>query len=128
MDTFVPRRDEQIMGQELLAIAVGLSTFAEQLAGRSVRIWTDNAGGEGALKGGAARSQDHNMLVHGIWLWAWRMGCSLWVERVPTKENSADLPSRESYSLVESIGGVWVQPGLEAAFWEPHKWRSIALP
>ena len=65
LDTFVNRNDDQIMGKELLAIAVGLSTFAQQLAGRSVRVWTDNVGCEGALKCGAARSSDHNLLVHG---------------------------------------------------------------
>ena len=127
MKTFAPRRDEQIMGQELLAIAVGMSTFANRLAGRSVRVWTDNAGGEGALKCGAAHSSDHNMLVHGIWLLAWRLGCGLWIERVPTKENLADLPSRESYELVGSIGGVWTPPWLEDAFWQPCKWESVAL-
>ena len=47
LDTFLQRNDDQIMGQELMAIPVGLSTFANLLAWRSVRVWTDNVGGGG---------------------------------------------------------------------------------
>ena len=48
------------MALDLLAVAVGLSTFGEMLGGYNVRVWTDNVGGEGA------RSQDHNLLVHNL--------------------------------------------------------------
>ena len=67
---FDDRSDNQIMAQELLAIVVGLCTFIGNLAGRTVRVWTDNAGGEGALRTGAAKSCDHNLLVHAVWLLA----------------------------------------------------------
>ena len=40
------RQDEQIMAQEILAIALGLCTFNDQLRGKCVRIWTDNVGAE----------------------------------------------------------------------------------
>ena len=43
------RRDEQIMAQELLAITVALFSFMDRIRGRRVRVWTDNAGGEGGL-------------------------------------------------------------------------------
>jgi len=72
LETFKPRKDEQIMGQELLAIAVGLCTFLPQLEGCCVRVWTDNAGGEGALRKGATKASDHNLIVHAVWLLAAR--------------------------------------------------------
>ena len=45
-DLLKTRNDAQIMGLELLAIALGLSTFGNQLRGKCVRVWTDNAGGQ----------------------------------------------------------------------------------
>ena len=102
---FSKRNDDQIMGLELLGIAVGICTFAEMIRGRSLRVYCDNVGGERAMAAGSARSVDHNRLVHGMWMMSMRLGLSLWIERVPTKENIADLPSRESYELLEQVGG-----------------------
>ena len=49
------RRDNQIMTWELLVIDLGVSTFAERLKGRRVRVCCDNAEGESTLRAGAAR-------------------------------------------------------------------------
>ena len=46
MKHFRRRGDKQILGLELLGIALGLSTFAELLAGRRVVIHCDNSGAE----------------------------------------------------------------------------------
>ena len=46
MASFSRRRDNQIMGLELAAISLGLSTFAEWLGGRKVTIHCDNSGAE----------------------------------------------------------------------------------
>ena len=46
MQAFDKRADNQIMSLELLAISVGLSTFAEELQGRRVIIYSDNTGAE----------------------------------------------------------------------------------
>ena len=59
------RKDNQIMGLEVLAVALGLSTFGVRLRGKTVRVWIDNAGGEGALRAGSTTSEDHNLLTHG---------------------------------------------------------------
>ena len=125
--TLMARKDKQIMAWELLAIALGISTFKEKLAGRMVRIWCDNAGGENVLRTGSARSVDHNLTVHGVWLHAARTGYGIWVERVPTKDNIADLPSRESYGLLQAMGARWVEPVMDDAFLEPTKWEHAAL-
>ena len=60
---FRSRKDNQIMGLELLAIALGLSTFSMILRGRRVRVWSDNTGNEASLRKGRARAFDHNALV-----------------------------------------------------------------
>ena len=46
MKAFYHRRDNQIMGLELLAISLGLETFKELLSGRRVVIHSDNSGSE----------------------------------------------------------------------------------
>ena len=51
-------------------------------------------------------------MVHEIWSQALANRMHLWVERVPSKENIADAPSRESYSMLEELGAVWKSPRL----------------
>ena len=46
LDFFRRRRDQQIMGLELLAISLGLSTFHELVVNRNVVIHCDNRGAE----------------------------------------------------------------------------------
>ena len=46
MNLLEERRDNQIMSLEIMAIAVGLSTFAEELKGRKVVVYSDNTGAE----------------------------------------------------------------------------------
>jgi hypothetical protein len=125
--TFQAREDNQIMGQELLAIVVGLSTFAAELRGCAVRVWTDNAGGEGALRKGGSKASDHNLLIHATWLLAARGGFGMYIYRVPTKDNIADSPSREEYTLLEAMGADWRRPWLPNAFWQPASWEAVAV-
>ena len=72
MSAFQHREDNQIMGLELLGIAVGLCTFAPLLKGRSVRAYCDNMGGEHAMAAGAARCTDHNRMIHSMWMFSSR--------------------------------------------------------
>ena len=57
---------------------------------------------------------DHNLLVHGFWLAAWRYQLKVWIERVPSKSHLSDLPSRECYSLLERLGAVRVEAAMPA--------------
>jgi len=126
LGAFSYREDNQIMGLELLAILVGLITFADILEGYDVRIWTDNAGGEGALRKGASKSTDHNLLVHGTWLFAAKHRIGMFVKRVGTKENCADDPSREDYRLLSAIGAAWTAPKTIPQMAEPLSWAKWA--
>ena len=49
MNAFEERADNQIMTLEILAISVGLSTFAAELRGRKVIVFSDNKGAEACL-------------------------------------------------------------------------------
>ena len=46
MERFRSRADNQITSLEILAIAVGLSTFRKELHGRKVLVYSDNTGAE----------------------------------------------------------------------------------
>ena len=50
------------------------------------------------------------------------------MNRVPTKENLADLPSRESYQLLlQKLKAVRDEPILEAVFSEADAWKSLSI-
>ena len=110
MDALEDRSDNQIMSLETIAIAVGLSTFARELAGRKVIIFSDNTGAEAATKKGTAHSWDHCCLIHEIWSFALLHRMGIWIERVPSDDNISDLPSRESHALLKAMGAVWRPP------------------
>ena len=46
MSRFKERRDNQITSLEMLAISIGLSTFAAELQNRTVIVYSDNRGAE----------------------------------------------------------------------------------
>ena len=92
---FRGRQDNQIMGWELFAIALGLSSFSHLLRHRHVTVWSDDVGSERATAKGKAKQWDHTCVVHCLWLMAAKLGITMWIERVPTDDNIADLPSRE---------------------------------
>ena len=110
---FRRREDHQIMGLELLGIALGLTTFASQLKHRKLVIHCDNTGAEVAIsfpvvacacsrvvqvavRKGTERAHDHAQLCHEQWLQLANPRAHAWVVRVGTDYNVADLPSREA--------------------------------
>ena len=69
-------------------------------------------GAEGSTARGSARAFDHNQLIHEIWSHALGHRIHLWVERVPSKWNIADCPSRFAYNLMARLGASWRKPVL----------------
>ena len=55
MGSFFRSGDKHIMSLELASIALGISTFADEIRGRSLIVWSDNKGAEGATKKGRTR-------------------------------------------------------------------------
>ena len=121
------RRDGQVMGLEVLAIALGLSSLEGRLTGRALEVFSDNSGAERSVARASAKDWDHTALVHGIWSLAARMSLSIWVHRVPSKSNISDGPSREVYKLLQCIGARQVPAALDARFRAPEAWEALWL-
>lgn len=148
MQFFKERRDNQIVGLEMLAIGthghsgtgtfvhyrssllfagLGLSTFHEELKGQRVVIWSDNTAAEYAIRKGSARSFDHTCIAHCLWTYLTKLKTEVIIRRVPTKDNIADLPSREDYVLLKELGAELVLPRLDSTLRSPSAWESISL-
>ena len=56
-----------------------------------------------------------------------QLGIDMWIERVPTKSNIADLPSRKRFELLEMLRAERVKARWDAAFWDPCPWESLRL-
>ena len=110
------RADSQIMALESLAIGLGLCTFASELQGRKVVVYSDNTGAEAAVRQGSAKSWDHCEIVHDIWSLALMNRTFIWVERVCSKENLSDCPSRLDYELLQQLGAEWRAPVMVQSF------------
>jgi hypothetical protein len=115
------------MALELLAVAVGVCTFADRIANKKVRILSGNTGSESTLRKGSSREFDYACISHGVWCALAKLSCEAWIDRVPTKENWADLPSRESRELLFGMGGAQCHGVLWPEFYEPAAWDSLAL-
>ena len=61
-------------------------------------------GAEGSLRKGSAKAFDHNDLIHEIWTLAVKMNIALWIERVPSKYNISDSPSRSEWQILADLG------------------------
>ena len=124
---FRTRADNQILGQEMLAIALGLSSFAALLTNRRVVIWSDNVGAEAATRSGRAKEFDHASLAHCLWLKLAALRAEAFVKRVPSKYNIADSPSREEYGLLGITGALHVEAVMDEMFYNPSSWDSLSL-
>ena len=133
------RRDKQITGLEIWAIALGLPSFQQQIMGKTVFLYSDNTGMSprhvvgfptsvrycfvltgaelGTVKG-SAKAFDHNALIHNVWMQALVQRFELWVYRVPTDDNLSDLPSRGEYALLHEMGAVWQEPCIAQMYLE----------
>ena len=122
---FQARQDNQIMGLELLAISLGLCTFEKFLSGRKVVVHCDNSGSDASFRRGSARSWDHAQLVHEQWLHAVRCKMNLFIKRVATDDNIADLPSREDFVLLNTERAVRIAPVLSDVYSEAETWAVL---
>ena len=95
------RSDEQIGGQELMAVPLLTATFKEHLQGALVILAIDNQGVVGSLVRGAGSACDHNAAIARVWLDFAADAISPWIVRVETKCNVADGPTRQA---------IWTEP------------------
>ena len=90
----------------LAAVAVYLS-LADDLRGRRVVHFVDNMAAMAALTNGYSRVVDAAKIVHAFSSWCAGAQVSVWFEYVRSKANIADLPSRGSFDLLNTMGSVW---------------------
>ena len=122
---FRPRGDNQIMGLELMAISLGLTTFEKWIRNSNLVVWCDNCGSEMALRRGSARSYDHAQMVHAQWTFIAKAGIAVHVQRIASDDNIADLPSRGDLRWIASRGVIEVEPKLAEVFECSEAWREL---
>jgi hypothetical protein len=127
LSIFMSRNDAQIHGLEILAIALGLCTFADLIRNRHIQIYSDNKGSERAAREGISRQFDHSCLAHSIWTKMIELHASAFVQRVATDENIADLPSRLDFKLLHMMKASKIEPVLDSRFRQPAAWESLVL-
>ena len=104
------RGDDQIVALEMWAAILGLLSFQPALEKRIVRIWIDNKAAEAILKRGSGKCSDHNRIAHHLWSLAFGARIGIWLERVASKENIADEPSRREFRTLVGLGASFSQP------------------
>ena len=122
----------------------GVSSFADKIKGRDVIIFSDNAGAEGAMRKGSplrawpaitlpmlqigsARQFDHTCLTHALWKHLLHLNVEAQIQRVPTDDNLADLPSRGCYKFLQYLGIKRVKARLDQVYLQAQTWEQLSL-
>ena len=104
-------KQQRINEAEAVGVVLLLHTFREELQGMDLTVYVDNTGAEGALKKGFSGSRFMTAAAAEAWDLAIRHEIGLWIERVPSKENIADPPSRgDDRFLKEVMEAIRVTP------------------
>jgi hypothetical protein len=113
--SFLSADSHTLIQQLEIAAAVGAyQSCPELLRGEAVLHFVDNTGALSNLIHGYASRPDCGRLVNALHLTLAALQTQTWFEWVPSKENVADVPSREDsdLELIEILEGA----GLEGAF------------
>ena len=114
----IPRKTH-INLYELLAVTVAVRPFANELRGRRVVAFIDNAWALNMKIRGASRKGDANGILHHVWLELAMLGVHAEWQHVPSKLNVADGPSRECLADVHALGLSWRMAQWGTRFLEP---------
>eukprot|EP00435_Cladocopium_sp_Y103_P073420 s164_g43.t1 len=99
------------MGQlELLAAPFAFSTWQDRIRNRSILLFIDNDAAGASLVRGYSPKQDSGEIVGQFWLLAAELKTHVYIDRVESKSNIADGPSRNQFDEVLSLGGSWTSP------------------
>ena len=112
-DTIVSRwlHKESYMGQlELLAAPFAFSTWRDQVRNRSIILFIDNDSAAASLVKGYSPKLDSGAIVGEFWLLAAKLKAHVYIDRVESKSNIADGPSRNLFDEVQALGGHWTSP------------------
>ena len=123
---------QNFMGQlELLAAPFGLSTWRDVCTNRSIILFVDNDSASANLVRGYSPKSESSTIVGEFWLLAAALRASVYIERVESKSNIADGPSRLDFSIIQKLGGIWTEPHtdrLGSPSIHPSMWFGAPLP
>ena len=103
------RRATQINAYETAAVLGALGSLGETLRGRRAVFFIDSTAAMGSILRGHHRRSDLNLLVGTIWRELGRLQIHAHFERVPSKSNIADGPSRGDRELLEDLDAEWLE-------------------
>ena len=107
------------MGQlELLAAPFAFSTWQDRIQNRSLILFIDNDSAAASLVKGYSPKVDSGAIVGEFWLLAAQLRVHVYIDRVESKSNLADGPSRNQFDEIKGLGGSWTSPRT-GAFGEP---------
>ena len=124
VETWLPK--QSYMGQlELLAAPFGLSTWQQLVKHRPIIVLIDNDSAASNLVKGYSPRLDSCAIVGHFWLMASHLQTMVYIDRVESKSNLADDPSRQRNDLLLRLGAIWTDPCLDsltAPSTDPSKW------
>ena len=99
------------MGQlELLAAPLAICTWASILKEHQILHFIDNDSAAANLVKGYSPLTDSAAIVGDYWLLAAQHKLSIYIDRVASKANISDGPSRNDFELLQSLQGIWTHP------------------
>ena len=105
------------MGQlEVLACPIALSTWKRRLFQRQVIMWIDNDSAAANLIRGYSPKGDSSNLVGHFWLLASDCQAEIYIDRVESKSNLSDGPSRLDFTFVQQLSASSTPPVFDFCF------------
>ena len=126
LEQFLPRDDHYIGLLELVAPLLALGTWREIFCNVLWTAFIDNSGALHALLKGSSKSPEANVMVGRMWLNLCCTQTVLFCQRVESKANIADGPTRHDFSEVSRLGATFVEPKLPA--FVKQLWHSVENP
>ena len=135
VDRWIPKKT--YMGQlEIYAGPVSLATWGALLQGHHVLHFVDNDSASASLVRGYSPKADSCELVGLYWLSAAKHRVAIYIDRVESKSNLSDGPSRFDCDLLVRLGSVPVEPVVpgDLALETVHTWfqpdaaRAVPVP
>ena len=99
------------MGQlELLACPVALATWPDLLKSSAVIHFVDNDSAAAGLVRGFSPKRDSCTIIGDYWLLAATHEIDVYIDRVESKSNISDGPSRLEFTMLERLKGRYWKP------------------
>ena len=109
VDSWYPRAT--YMGQlEALAAPISLSTWKAKLKNRQLLHFIDNDAVASSLVKGYSPKADSTWIINEYWSLAASIGADIYIDRVESKSNLADGPSRFLLHEIQSMGATALTP------------------